>query len=167
MRTLVKTSLIAIALSSVSTIALAQATTGTATENPTLKSPAEQTEGMRSPSGAATEQTMTPNTGTSGSASASIGADNNVVLATDAEKWVGKRIHASDGSDIGELAAFKAHASGNVEYFRADIGGFLGMGETNVQITPAQLQMREDKVYIDMTAEQAKALPRADKNETK
>ena len=81
----------------------------------------------------------------------------------DAENWVGKRVYAADGSDIGEVSAFKAGASGNVEYFRTDIGGFLGIGETHVQIKPEQFTMRDDKLYLNMTKKEAMTLPRAEK----
>lgn len=46
---------------------------------------------------------------------------------------------------------------------QADIGGFLGMGETRVRLTPAQFKLQEDRVTLSVTAEQAKTLPTVQK----
>jgi hypothetical protein len=41
----------------------------------------------------------------------------------------------------------------------ADIGGFLGLGETRINLTPAQFKLQSDRVVLSLTAEQAKELP--------
>ena len=160
MRKLIKPSLIAIALSGVSTIALAQATTGTDTTTPAAKSPTEQSESMKTPS--TTGSSATDSSAASPSSSASATSTIKTIPVADAEKWVGKRVYSADGSDIGEVAAFKDDGSGNVDYFRTDLGGFLGIGETHVQVKPAQFSMRDDKLYLNMTKKEAMELPPAE-----
>jgi hypothetical protein len=89
-------------------------------------------------------------------------SEKQVITAAQAEAWVGKRVYTDDDSDIGEIAAFKAGDDGNVMYFHTDIGGFLGIGETSVQVTPAQLEMRGDKIYLMVSKEEAMKLPRVE-----
>jgi hypothetical protein len=43
----------------------------------------------------------------------------------------------------------------------ADIGGILGFGQTRVNVTTLQFTLKGDRVLLDMTAEQAKSLPKA------
>jgi len=76
------------------------------------------------------------------------------------EDWVGKRIYSSDGNDIGEIAAIEEGSDGKVNAFHADIGGFLGLGETRVRVKPSQLSQVDDKLTLPMTGEEAKNLPR-------
>lgn len=85
-----------------------------------------------------------------------------VITAVEADKWVGKRIYDRNGSDIGEIAQFKTGADGNVEYFHSDIGGFLGIGETSVQVKPSQFRMDGDRVLLNLTKDEAMKLPRVD-----
>lgn len=77
-----------------------------------------------------------------------------------AQTWVDKSIYSSDGKTVGEVAAFKRDASGKVLEMHADIGGFLGIGETRVLVAPTQFQLSQDRVVLNMTAEQAKTLPK-------
>jgi hypothetical protein len=46
---------------------------------------------------------------------------------------------------------------------QADIGGFLGLGETRVRLTPAQFKLQGDRAVLDLTAAQAKDLPKVQK----
>ena len=59
---------------------------------------------------------------------------------TDAQvkAWIDKAVYSSDDKKIGEVAAFARDGSGNVTEMHADIGGFLGMGETRIRLMPAQ-----------------------------
>jgi hypothetical protein len=92
-----------------------------------------------------------------------LGTEKLVVTAAQGEQWVNKRVYSDNDEDIGEIASFKAGSDGNVEYFHTDIGGFLGIGETSVQVKPSQFQMRGDKLYLNVSKEEAMKLPRADK----
>lgn len=82
-----------------------------------------------------------------------IGADK--LAPTDA--WIGRPVYSSDGEHVGEISAI----SGDQVY--ADIGGFLGIGETRVLLSPDQIATVNDK-RIDLTLTQAQAneLPSVD-----
>jgi hypothetical protein len=43
---------------------------------------------------------------------------------------------------------------------QANIGGFLGFGEHRIRLMPAQLSLKSDRVVLDITAAQAKELPK-------
>jgi hypothetical protein len=45
----------------------------------------------------------------------------------------------------------------------ASIGGFLGLGEHRIRLMPAQFKLQSDRVVLDLTAEQAKKLPKIPK----
>ncbi len=84
----------------------------------------------------------------------------DLVLTEDqAKAWVGKTVYSSDGKNLGEVAAFARDASGRVTEMHADIGGFLGIGETRVRILPTQFSVGADRIVVSMTGEQAKTLP--------
>ncbi|MEZ5852333.1 MAG: PRC-barrel domain-containing protein [Hyphomicrobiaceae bacterium] len=81
----------------------------------------------------------------------------------DAKAWIDKVVYSSDNKNLGEVSAFARDGSGKVTALHADIGGFLGMGETRVRIMPNQFDLVGDRVVLKMTSEQAKALPRLPK----
>lgn len=132
-----------IAIASISTLAMAQ-TTPSQPATPTTP-PAATT-----PSTPSTP--MTP--------SATAPSSDKRMTDEQARAWVDKPVYSSDGKSIGEVATFVRDASGNVTELHADIGGFLGLGETRVRLMPAQFTMAADRVNISLTSEQAKALPR-------
>jgi hypothetical protein len=73
--------------------------------------------------------------------------------------WINKPVYSSDGKEIGEVAAFQRDADNKVIGMHADIGGFLGLGETRVSIMPEQFKLQVDRVVLSLTGEQAKVLP--------
>ena len=88
-------------------------------------------------------------------------AEGSVTLtAKQAESWVGKPVYSSDGKNIGEVAAFARSTDDKVSEMHADIGGFLGIGETRVKLMPGQFALSGDRVTVDMTSEKVKDLPR-------
>lgn len=78
----------------------------------------------------------------------------------EAKNWVGKTVYSSDDKNLGEVAAFTRDSSGKVEDMHADIGGFLGLGETRVRVTPDQMRLDNDRVVLNITADQAETLPK-------
>jgi hypothetical protein len=117
--------------------------------------------------------TTTPSTTTSPSttttpsttmAPSTMDAKPLVLSDAEAKAWVDKVVYSSDGMNLGEVAAFARDASGKVTEMHADMGGFLGIGETRVRLMPAQFKVEGDRVVLNMTAEQAKALPKIAKN---
>jgi hypothetical protein len=108
--------------------------------------PTPQTEQQATPPAAAAEQ-----------------ATKNLVLTEEQVKtWVGKPLYSNDGKKIGEVVAFARGADNVVTEMHADIGGFLGLGETRIKMTPAQFELKGDRVIIDMTSAQAKDLPKVE-----
>ena len=93
--------------------------------------------------------------------SAAAGMENTYTIA-EGKKWVGKQIHSSNGESNGELSDLVEGADGNVEAFHANIGGFLGLGETTVRVKPSDLKLVDEKVTLSMTSEEAKNLPRVE-----
>lgn len=90
-------------------------------------------------------------------------ATERTYTIAEGEEWIGKRIYSSKGEDIGEVSGLVKGSDGNVEAFHADIGGFLGLGETTVRVSPSQFTLVDDKVTLPMTSEQAKSLPHVEK----
>lgn len=74
--------------------------------------------------------------------------------------WVDKPVYSSDGQEVGEVVEIQRDAANKVTGMRADVGGFLGLGETRVKLSPAQFNLQGDRVMLNLTAEQAKALPK-------
>lgn len=83
-----------------------------------------------------------------------------MLTAEQAKSWVNKPVYSSDGENVGEIAAFARGADDKVSEMHADIGGFLGLGEIRVRLMPTQFKLSGDRATIDMTAAQAKDLPR-------
>jgi len=83
-----------------------------------------------------------------------------VLTEAQAKTWIKKAVYSSDGKKVGEVTVLKLDASGKVAELQAGIGGFLGIGETQVQLMPAQFKLENDRVVLLLTAEEAKALPK-------
>lgn len=80
-----------------------------------------------------------------------------------ASAWVNKTVYSSDGKNVGEVAAIQRDSSGKVTELFADIGGFLGLGESRVRVMPSQFKIDNDRITLNMTGEQAKTLPKVEK----
>ena len=87
---------------------------------------------------------------------------SELITLTDAQAkgWIDKVVYGSDGKKVGEVAAFARDDSGKVTEMHADIGGFLGMGQTRVRVMRSQFKLIDDRAVLSLTAEQAKTLPR-------
>lgn len=79
--------------------------------------------------------------------------------AEEAKAWVDKPIYSSDQNSVGEVVAIDRSATGEVTALQADIGGFLGFGETRVRVDASEFKLMEDRVVLNITADQAKTLP--------
>lgn len=84
---------------------------------------------------------------------------------TDAEAkgWINKVVYSSDGKNLGEVASILRDNSGHVTELHADIGGFLGLGETRVRVSPSDFKLEKDRVVLNIPADQAKTLPKIEK----
>jgi PRC-barrel domain len=83
-----------------------------------------------------------------------------VLTEPQANAWIKKAVYSSDGKNVGEVTALKRDASGKIAELQAGIGGFIGIGETQVRLMPAQFNLENDRVVLSLTAEQVKALPK-------
>lgn len=126
-----------------SAAALAQTTTTTPTSPSTPATP--PTVGA---------QPTTPSTSTDGA----------LTMTTEqAQRLVDKTVYSSDNKNLGEVAAVQHDSSGKVTEIHADIGGFLGLGETRVRIMPSQMKIADDRVNLNISSEEAKNLPKIGK----
>ena len=80
-----------------------------------------------------------------------------------AKGWVDKVVYSSDNKNIGEVVEFKRGPDNKVTELHADLGGFLGMGETRVKLMPSEFKLEGERVVLNITEEQAKALPKLEK----
>lgn len=80
-----------------------------------------------------------------------------------ARVWIDRPVYSSDGNNIGTVTAITRGTDNTVTEMHADIGGFLGIGKTRVRLAPAQFTLRDDRVVLSVTAEQAKTLPTVEK----
>jgi hypothetical protein len=114
--------------------------------------------------GLAAAQTTPPTTPQSPPPAATKPETPKITLTEEqAKSWIDKRVFSSDGKELGEVAAFKRDADNTVTEMHADLGGILGIGETRVSVAPAQFQLQKDRVVLNLTAEQSKALPKVNK----
>lgn len=86
-----------------------------------------------------------------------------MLTAEDAKNWIDKSVYSSDGKKIGEVVAFARGSDNKVTEMHADIGGFLGIGETRVRLLPTQFKLEGDRAVLNVTAAQAKDLPKVQK----
>jgi hypothetical protein len=140
------------------TAAFAQAdgqTSPSPSNTPAVTDPAPST---TSPS---TTDATTPSTTTSPTTMDSA-ANTGAPMMTDAEakNWINKTVYSSDGKNLGEVSAIDRDASGHVRELHADIGGFLGLGETRVKVLPSQFKLSSDRVILNVTGDQANTLPK-------
>lgn len=89
-------------------------------------------------------------------------ADTMTLTDEEAEKWVGKTVYSSDDQNVGEVAAIERDPSGKVKEIHADIGGFLGLGETRVRVMPSEFKLVNDRVMLNVNGEQSKELPKVE-----
>lgn len=75
-----------------------------------------------------------------------------------------KVVWSSDQKNIGEVADVVRDSSGRVTEMHADIGGFLGFGETRVRVSPGQFKLVNDRVELTQTEDQAEKLPKVTDN---
>ena len=91
------------------------------------------------------------------------GIANMKLTAQEEKAWFDKPVYSSDGTKIGNVAAFARGTDSSISEMHADIGGFLGLGETRVRLMPAQFKLQGDRVVVNLTAAQAKDLPKVQK----
>jgi len=80
--------------------------------------------------------------------------------AADAKKLIGRDIKNADGDTIGEIKSVYISSGGTVDSVMVGVGGFLGVGEREVQLAWKDLQVADngEKVTVNMTKDQLKAM---------
>lgn len=61
-----------------------------------------------------------------------------------AENLMGQSVYSAENEDIGDISDVLLTSNNEVEAFIIDVGGFLGMGEKPVAISPENLDIRSD-----------------------
>ena len=74
--------------------------------------------------------------------------------------WINKPVYSSDGKNIGEVVDFQRDIDNKVIGMHAAIGGYWSLGQTRVNLTTSQFKLQGDRVLLDITAVQAKELPK-------
>lgn len=87
--------------------------------------------------------------------------DEGLILTEEqAKNWIDKSVFSSDEKNVGEVAVLQRDTSGKAAEMQVDVGGFLGIGQTRVQVMPSQFKFVNDRVVLSLTAEQVKTLPK-------
>lgn len=81
----------------------------------------------------------------------------------EAKELIDANVISSDKKNVGEVAAIQRDSSGKVIELHADVGGFLGMGETRVRLMPSQFTVSNKEINLTLTSEQVSALPKIEK----
>ncbi len=81
-----------------------------------------------------------------------------------ADELKGVKIYDPTGKDVGEISDIELGADNKLAHVITDVGGFLGMGEHRVALSPAQIQIyknssNEMRAYVTATMDELKALP--------
>lgn len=75
------------------------------------------------------------------------------------DTWIGRAVYSVDGKHLGEIAAIAS------DQVYADIGGFLGIGETRVLLSDDSINaVTDDRIVLKLTEAEVKALPAVDKD---
>jgi hypothetical protein len=81
----------------------------------------------------------------------------------EAKALIDANVVSSDNKTVGEVAAIQRSADGRVTELHADVGGFLGIGETRVRLMPSQFTVSNKQINLMLTADQVSALPKIEK----
>jgi hypothetical protein len=81
----------------------------------------------------------------------------------EAKELIDANVISSDKKNVGEVAAIQRDSTGKVIELHADVGGFLGMGETRVRLMPSQFTVSNKEILLTLTSDQVNALPKIEK----
>lgn len=81
-----------------------------------------------------------------------------------AERVTGATVYSADNEEIGEVSEVLLTNDGQVSGFVVDIGGFLGMGERQVELKANEMKFSQDQdgnlaVWTDMSRQQLEQMP--------
>lgn len=80
------------------------------------------------------------------------------------EQLTGARLYDAEGNDVAEIADIVLDGENKVSGIVTDVGGFLGMGEHRVLLSPEQVEIYtntdgETRAYVTLTNDELEALP--------
>jgi sporulation protein YlmC with PRC-barrel domain len=88
-----------------------------------------------------------------------------VISASD---FIGKRVYTKAGEDIGEVNDLIMTDNGSVRAVILGVGGFLGIGEKDVAVAMAAIDVTQDgstsRLVVDGSKEQFNAAPKYDRS---
>ncbi|MFN3746427.1 MAG: PRC-barrel domain-containing protein [Hyphomicrobiaceae bacterium] len=78
-----------------------------------------------------------------------------------AKALINATVLSRDNKNVGTVAAIQRDSDGKVIELHANVGGFLGIGQTRVRILPSQFTVTNDnKIQLDLSADQVGNLPK-------
>jgi hypothetical protein len=73
---------------------------------------------------------------------------------TPSDAWIGRAVYSADNKHLGEVSG----TAGDMIF--VDMGGFLGIGETRVELdNDSVAEVKNDRIHIKLTEAEAKSLP--------
>jgi hypothetical protein len=81
----------------------------------------------------------------------------------EAKSLIDATVVSSDNKNVGEVAAIQRDSDGRVTELQADIGGFLGIGQSRVRLLPSQFTVSDKRILLTLTAAQVGELPKLEK----
>lgn len=85
-------------------------------------------------------------------------------LAKEMDKFIGKDVYGADGKEVGELSNVLLDPNGRVRAGVIEFGGFLGIGEHKAAVPWEKLTVQGDRLLVNLTKDQVKAMPRWQKD---
>jgi cysteine rich repeat protein len=74
------------------------------------------------------------------------------------QSMIGLAIYSADGMMLGQVTGVRRRSDGSLEAIEAELGSPLGMGATNVLISPGDLRWKGDAVELQMVADQVRTI---------
>lgn len=82
---------------------------------------------------------------------------------SEARELMDATVVSKDNKNIGSVAAIQRDSDGKVVELHADVGGFLGIGQSRVRLSPSQFTISQKRILLTLTAEQVGDLPKIEK----
>jgi len=73
--------------------------------------------------------------------------------------WANKPVYSLDGTNLGKVVDFQRRTDNGVISMHADVGGIWGIGMRRVNLSTPQFKLQGDRVMLNLTAAEVKALP--------
>ncbi len=109
--------------------------------------------------------TAAPDAGAPGTGAAVVApAGAAFPLAKDIDRFIGKDVYGAGGEEVGELNNVLLDSNGHVRAAVIEFGGFLGIGEHKIAVPWNDIDVQGDRLTVNLTKDQVKAMPRWQKD---